>query len=362
VWLTSELFRFVETPTGVSLQVGTRQCPVGELLYIAHRKHDIPASIRIAVHAGRWYVSFSFDDGEPEYEDAEIACWLQSFSREKLSASTIGLDRGTAIPIAASGNRNFDFRAVEKKRLRRKERAIRHWQRKLARRQKDSKRRLKAKQRIAAYKRYQVDLRRDFAHQTSRKLVDDPQALLFVFEDLHIRNMTASARGTAEEPGQRVRQKAGLNRSILASVWGQTETNLAYKARRAHKLSIEAPPFRSSQECRVCGYTHKDNRISQSEFVCQACGHTEIADTNASHVIGNRGVDLILSGAWKPKEKKRVKITASKMRTGDWPISGGDPVGQHGSSGHSAKGFRSQWLFLRLRDARADIGEIIEME
>jgi putative transposase len=126
--------------------------------------------------------------------------------------------------------------------------------------------------------------------------------------------MTRTARGTTGQPGKNVRPKAGLNRAILNAAWGQTETYLAYKARRSHKLVIEIPPFRSSQECRICGHTHPDNRISQSGFVCQACGHTENADRNASHVIAQRGVDVILSGNWKPKERKRTKITASKVR------------------------------------------------
>ena len=106
--------------------------------------------------------------------------------------------------------------------MRRKERAIRRWQRKLARRQKDSERRKKARERVAALRRYSADLRRDFAHQTSRKLVDDLQTLLLVFEDLQISNMTRSAKGTADQPGRGVRQKAGLNRSILEAAWGLT--------------------------------------------------------------------------------------------------------------------------------------------
>jgi putative transposase len=48
-------------------------------------------------------------------------------------------------------------------------------------------------------------------------------------EDLRIKNMTASARGTLEEPGRMVRQKAGLNRSILNQGWFGFETILAYK-------------------------------------------------------------------------------------------------------------------------------------
>ena len=40
-------------------------------------------------------------------------------------------------------------------------------------------------------------------------------------EDLKIANMTRSAKGTIEEPGRNVRQKAGLNRGILGSGWGR---------------------------------------------------------------------------------------------------------------------------------------------
>ena len=36
------------------------------------------------------------------------------------------------------------------------------------------------------------------------------------FEKLNIKNMTRSARGTTEQPGKQVKQKAGLNRAILA--------------------------------------------------------------------------------------------------------------------------------------------------
>jgi len=172
---------------------------------------------------------------------------LAASDREALRERAVGVDRGTVIPVAASNGQDFQFRPVERKRVRRTERAIQRWQRKLARRQNQSVRRRRARQRIAALGRYQADLRWDFAHQTSRKLADDPRALLFVFEDLRIQNMTASAKGTAEAPGQRVRQKAGLNRAILASAWGRIQANLAYKARRAHKLLIEVPPLHSSR-------------------------------------------------------------------------------------------------------------------
>jgi putative transposase len=42
---------------------------------------------------------------------------------------------------------------------------------------------------------------------------------LIVLEDLNIKNMTASAAGTVEEPSKNVAQKAGLNRAILEFGW-----------------------------------------------------------------------------------------------------------------------------------------------
>lgn len=153
---------------------------------------------------------------------------------------------------------------------------------------------------MARYRQSQANTRREFAHQASHALAVDPRYLLYVFEALKVKNMTRSAKGTIEEPGSNVRQKAGLNRSILASAWGQTKQYLQYKARRAGKLVVEVPPFHSSQECGRCGHTHPDNRRTQSEFVCQACGHTENADRNAARVIQSRGVRLILFGESEP--------------------------------------------------------------
>ena len=296
----------VSTPIREAIRLAKKH-PIGTLRYTAHRKHELPGSLHICAHAGRWYVSFSTEDGREDIREAEVAAYLQTMPRASLEAEAIGLDRGVALPVAASTGQNYTFRPVGRKRLRRKEWAIRQWQRRFATRDRTSARRRKAQQRVAALARYAADLRRDFAHQTSRKLVNDPEAMLFVFEDLKIQNMTRTARGTTEQPGQKVRQKAGLNRAILDSAWGRTREYLHYKALRAYKLCITVPPFHSSQECRVCGHVSQDNRISQSEFVCQAWGHTENVDTNAAQVLAQRGVEAILSGSWKPKERKRSR-------------------------------------------------------
>ena len=113
-------------------------------------------------------------------------------------------------------------------------------------------------------------------------------------EDLQIGNMTRSAKGTRENPGRNVRQKAGLNRGILGSGWGLLVRRLEDKAPgRVEKVS---PAF-TSQRCSACGQVDRDSRESQAVFRCTACGFACHADVNAAkniaagHAVTARGGD-----------------------------------------------------------------------
>ena len=117
--------------------------------------------------------------------------------------------------------------------------------------------------------------------------------------------MSASAKGTIDNPGRNVAQKSGLNRSILGAAWGQVGVYLTYKARRKGKLVVKVPPHHSSQECSHCGHNHMDNRKTQSLFICQSCGFTANADYNAALVIKKRAVALVLSSEFTGKAEKK---------------------------------------------------------
>ncbi|AOU98678.1 transposase [Acidihalobacter yilgarnensis] len=323
-WLTSEVFKFIPVMdadtgevTGHQLHMGTQKFPVGILAFKAHKEFKLPASLHISIHAGRWHVSFNYDDGLPEPTDKDTTDWLIRFDEPELRKMTVGLDRGVKLPLAGSDSQEFDFSKVQKKRLLAQERHKKRWQRRQARRVKGSAGWVKAKRKVARYQRYGADVRRDVAHKTSHTLATDPRYKLFVFEALKVKNMTAKAKPKQDAQGRWIKNgaaaKSGLNKSILASTWGQTKTYLQYKARRQGKLVIEVPPFYSSQECAACGHIHQDNRVSQSEFVCLSCGNTDHADHNAAKVIALRGVRQLLSGKCVRKDKKRCRITRNKV-------------------------------------------------
>ena len=129
--------------------------------------------------------------------------------------------------------------------------------------------------------------RENAAHQHSRKLSDTAHTV--VLEDLNTKAMTRSAKGTVEEPGRNVKQKAGLNREILKSNWGRLERHLDYKAGQV----VRVPPAYTSQTCAACGHVDKENRRTQAHFRCTACGHTANADRNAAQNILARGLALL---------------------------------------------------------------------
>ena len=232
------------------------------------------------------------------------------------------MDRGVKIPLATSDGFMHDFSGIQKERLAKKDARKKRYQRQMARRIKGSGRFKQSAAKSARCQAYAANVRHDFAHKASRKLVDSP-AEVFVFEDLKVKNMTRapkpkkSAGGTYIPNGSKA--KAGLNKSILESAWGKVKLFTTYKASRRNKLVIAIPPHGTSQECSKCSHTHPDNRQSQAVFDCQSCGFTENADTNASLVIKKRGIEMLVSGVIAVKHHKRAMRLRKKETLGREP-------------------------------------------
>jgi transposase len=200
----------------------------------------------------------------------------------------VGIDRGVAVSAALSTGellRVPGLGGAERTRLRRLER-------KLARARRGSNRRMRVKHAIARLKARQTDRRKDWAEKASTGIAR--RFDMIRVEDLHIANMTRSARGTAQNPGSNVRQKAGLNREIMRSGWGLLVRRLEDKAPgRVEKVK----PHYTSQRCSACGHVDPESRESQARFVCTACGFACHADVNAArniaagHAVTARGGD-----------------------------------------------------------------------
>ena len=239
---------------------------------------DNPLSGTIKYEAGHWY--------------AYIVHEVQIASEPK-ALTEVGIDRNAG-QITCSDGQRYDLPASDKL-----EKRKRKYQRMMARRQcgskkqgiKPSNRYLKAKLLHARTQKKIVQARTNWCHHVSKEIAGKYNVVYL--EDLETKNMTKSAKGTAEKPGKNVAQKAGLNREILKSGWGKLEQLLSYKSN-----VIKVPAPYTSQACSQCGHIDKANRKTQADFHCQACGYRENADVNAAINIlaSGRGVAVSARG------------------------------------------------------------------
>lgn len=220
---------------------------------------------------GRWYISFCVEDGM-----AEVA---------PNGLPPVGVDRGVAVAVATSDGDLHDRKFTtpgEQRRLRRLRQRLARSLR-VHGRNRRSKRRDAVRAQLGRLNARIRERRKDFAAQTAVRLVRSHG--LVAVEDLPITNMTASAKGTAEQPGRNVRQKAGLNRAILDKGWGGFLLALQHKASYCGAAVVKVSPAYTSQTCAACGHIAPDNRESQAVFRCRACGRVAHADVNAAKNI-----------------------------------------------------------------------------
>jgi putative transposase len=226
--------------------------------------------------AGRWHVSFS----APQPPVVRTA-----------TGAAVGIDMGVAHAVTTSAGDHLDLpglRPGEQARLLRLERQK-------ARQRSGSNRRARTKHAIAVLHARATDRRKDWAEKTSTRLVVGHD--LIVFEDLRVKDMLRSARGTVESPGRNVAAKAGLNRRIAASAWSRLVRRTTDKAAASEGCEVvRVDPRYTSQRCSVCGTVDPGNRSSQAVFCCLGCGHADNADVNAAKNILAAGLAATARG------------------------------------------------------------------
>ncbi|MFD9061843.1 RNA-guided endonuclease InsQ/TnpB family protein [Kitasatospora purpeofusca] len=157
-------------------------------------------------------------------------------------------------------------------------------QRALARTVKGSGRREKAKRRVGRLHHEVVLRRASGIHRLTKQLATG--FAVVAVEDLNVAGMTASARGTVERPGRKVRQKAGLNRSVLDAAPAEVRRQLTYKTSwYGARLAVCDRWFPSSKTCSACGEQDPRLTLADREYHCAHCGLRLDRDLNAARII-----------------------------------------------------------------------------
>lgn len=198
------------------------------------------------------------------------------------STKAIGLDWGVS-HYFSTVDQDGNFEQVENPRyLRNSKEQLASLQRDLALAKKGTRAHRKLKHQIAKLHQKIVRQRLDFTHKETAKLVE--VAALIATEKLTVKNMTRNAKGTAEEHGKMVKQKAGLNREILNTAPAMTLNLLRYKAEEASSEFVEVPAkqVKPSQTCPDCG-AKKKKSLAERWHSCK-CGCEKLRDVASAQV------------------------------------------------------------------------------
>ncbi len=272
----SDSFRY---PQGCKLDQGNGRLFLPKLGWLRYRNSrqvlgDV-CNVTVSQSGGKWFASIQ--------TRREVAA-------EQPTGGIVGLDMGIARFVTLSDGSYLDPLNSFKKHQQR----LKRYQRRLARKVKFSQNWKKAKAKVSQIHIKIGNARKDYLHKASAAISQN-HAIVCI-EDLQVRNMSKSSKGNAEQHGKQVRQKSGLNRAILDQGWGEFRRQLDYKLawRGGHLIAV--PPHNTSRTCPCCGHISKENRRSQSQFACVACGYQNHADVVGAINVLERGHRLLACG------------------------------------------------------------------
>ena len=207
-----------------------------------------PTSCTVTLdRAGRYYISFVVEvDPQPLPETGQ----------------EVGIDLGLAHFAVLSTGEKIEAprpltRALEKLAI---------LQRRMAKKKKGSRNRQKAAKKVARLHARIADMRRDFLHKLSTRLVRENQAI--AVEDLNVAGM--------------IRNRS-LARSISDAGWGEFVRMLEYKCDWYGRTFVKVDRWLpSSKMCSACSHKLDALPLSVREWGCPRCGVNHDRDVNAA--------------------------------------------------------------------------------
>jgi putative transposase len=255
----SDSFRF---PQGFKVEQHNNRLFLPKLGWIRYRNsrkmQGVAKNITVSQKCGKWYVSI-----QTAREVEQVV---------HPSTIIIGVDVGISRFATLSNGQVFE--SVNS--FKQKQTRLARYQRALSRKVKFSSHWKKQKGKITRLHSTIANIRKDYLHKTTSTISQNHA--MIVIEDLQISNMSKSAKGTIETKGRNVKQKSGLNRSILDQGWFEFRRQLEYKQAWAGGQVLAVNPRNTSRTCPCCKHVAKENRQTQAKFECVECDYAENAD------------------------------------------------------------------------------------
>ena len=183
----------------------------------------------------------------------------------KSENQAIGLDFSPANEyVDSNGLTGKDFGYIPQKQAHLKQ--LRKLERRLARKQKGSKNREKARIKVARMEQHIADSRRDWIKKETLRLVRNYNVI--GIEDLTTKGLLRASKNA---------------RNYVDTSWGTFTTKLIDKAKRYDCSVVKSDRFfASSKLCHICGYKKTDLTLSVRHWTCPVCHTEHNRDVNAA--------------------------------------------------------------------------------
>ncbi|NUR74041.1 MAG: IS200/IS605 family element transposase accessory protein TnpB [Hamadaea sp.] len=249
-----------------------------------------PSTVTVSQDAaGRWFVSLLCDD---VIEHAP-------------TSAAVGIDAGLNSLLTLSTGE----KVVNPQHERRDRAALARAQRALARKEKGSANRAKARHKVARVHARITDRRRDHLHKLTTRLVRENQTI--VIEDLTVRNMV---------------KNRSLARAISDAAWRNFRTMLEYKADwYGRNLVVVDRWFPSSKLCSTCGAHAQRMPLKVRSWTCR-CGTVHDRDVNAARNVLAEGLSVIACGGGVRPQRESSRTGQSSVKQENPRATKGIPV------------------------------------
>ena len=234
-----------------------------EDLRIRFKRHKVKyefdkvTNFTISRENNKYYISFTF------YTDIE----------SKETTESVGIDLGIKDFVICSNGTVYPNMRFYEKSLRK----LKILQRRLNKKQKDSKNREKARLKVSKQHKKIKNQRNDYQHKISRELANNFNTICL--ETLNVKNMVKNKK---------------LSKAISSVSWSSFITKLDYKiAENQGKIVKISPFYPSSKTCSNCGNVKDKLLLSERTYHCSECGFTIDRDLNASINILKTGLKQI---------------------------------------------------------------------
>jgi len=209
--------------------------------------------------AGRYFVSILIEEELAPLVDAQVGIDLGLHDM-------VALDSGEKV-----GNPRF-FAQDEKK--------LAQAQRRLAKKQRGSRNRDKARKKVARIHARIADRRRDFTQKLSTRLIRENQTICI--ESLRVKAMV---------------KHPTLAKAIHDVGWGEFVRQLEYKAHWYGRTLVAIDRwYPSSKRCHACGHVLDALALETRHWTCPECGAIHDRDTNAAQTILAVGLTVAAYG------------------------------------------------------------------